>query len=140
MNFNKLFEYLKSIGLPSDQFVVVGSGSLAYRGIRDVNDLDVIVAEDLWNELIKKYTVVLENDVERVRFELDVEVLNPKQSMYGNSTVVSLADIFENADIFEDVKFINLEHLKKIKTYLGREKDLRDVEMIDKYLQDASLV
>ena len=67
MNFHKLFEYLKSIGLSDGQFVVVGSGALAFRDIRDVNDLDVIVTEYLWNELIKKYPVVLENSVERVR-------------------------------------------------------------------------
>lgn len=134
MNFNTHVENLKKLNLPTSQYVVIGSGSLAVRGMRDAKDLDAIVTNELWNELIKKYPTVIENGVERIQFENDIEILNLEQSIFGNSKVVSFQEIFEKADVFDSIKFMNLEHLKKIKLELGREKDLRDIELIDEFL------
>lgn len=133
MNFNDHIESLKALNLPFSDFVVVGSGALAVRGIREAKDLDVIATDSLWADLIKKYPVVLQNGIERIQFENDIEILNPNQSLFGNSEVVPVGEIFTEADIFDGIKFINLEHLKKIKLKLGREKDYQDIELIKEY-------
>lgn len=130
---------LKKIGLPIDEFVIVSSGALAIRGIREAKDLDVIVTNSLWNKLTATYQTEVENGVERIKFDnSNIEILNPAQSIFGNSGVVSVEEIFEKADIFGGIKFINLNHLKKIKLKLGREKDLKDIELIDEYLKNNS--
>src|SRR5690348_3074052 len=136
MSFKTQIENLKKLNLPSDHFVVVGSGALSIRGIRDSEDIDVIVTESLWNQMIKKYKVGINSfGVENLELENDIEILNPAQSIFGNSKIVPRNDIFKKADIFDGIKFLNLDHLKKIKTKLGREKDLKDVDLIDNYLK-----
>lgn len=126
---------LKKLDLPKDQFVVVGSGPLAIRGIREAKDLDIIVTGSLWDELAKKHPVELNSwGVERLALNENVKILNPAQSIFGNSKIVPMAEVFEKADVFDSVKFISLDHLKKIKLELGREIDLRDIELMDAYL------
>lgn len=128
---------IKKLDLPTNEFVIVSSGALAIRGIREAKDLDVIVTNSLWNKLATKYQTEVENGVERIKFDnSNIEILNPAQSIFGNSGVVPVEEIFEKADVFEGIKFINLDHLKKIKIKLGREKDLRDIQLIDEYLKN----
>ena len=137
MSISAQLALLKSFDLPASDFVIVSSGALAIRGIREAKDLDVIVTPALWNELIKTHPVGLNTwNIERVFLDKDgdIEILNPAQSIFGNSKIVPFQKIFDKADIFEGVRFMNLEHLKKIKARLGREIDLRDIELIDRYL------
>lgn len=136
MKFKTQFENLKKLNLPTDHFVVVSSGALSVRNLRDFEDIDVVVTESLWNEMIKKYKVGINSfGVENLELESDIEILNPAQSIFGNSKIVPIKEIFEQADIFDGIKFINLDHLKKIKKELGREKDLKDIALIDNYLK-----
>ncbi len=138
MNFKYHLDELKKLNLPEDEFVVVSSGALAVRRIREAKDLDVIVTEKLWNKLIQKYQVILQGDVERIQFDADIEILNPKQSLFGNSEIVPIDEMFEQADVFDGIRFINLDHLRKIKLSMGREKDLKDIELMDAYISNTS--
>ena len=86
MDFNTQLQHLKKLNLPPDQFMVVSSGALSVRGIRESKDIDVIVTDSLWSELTKKYKVELnEWDVERINLDNDIEILNPTQSIFGNT-------------------------------------------------------
>ena len=135
MNFQKQFDDVKKLNLPASDFVVVSSGALSVRGLRESNDIDIIVTQSLWDEMIQKFKVGI-NDwgVENLQLEDNIEILNPKQSIFGNSRVVLVEDIFEKADVFDGIKFINLEHLRAIKLKLGREKDIQDVKLIDDFV------
>ncbi len=133
MKIDEQLKNLKALNLSPDQFVVVSSGALAIRGIRDAKDLDVIVKEKLWDELKKRHDVTL-NDWGIERIELgEIEILNPKQSIFGNSKIISFKDLFVKADRFRRINFMNLDHLKKIKKKLGRDVDLADIELINEY-------
>lgn len=136
MDFHSEIKKLKKLNWPQDDFVVVvGSGSLKVRGIRESKDLDIIVTQSLWDKLVEEYEVSRnESGVEAIFINEIVEILSPKDSLFGNSKVIPVDEIFENADVIDGIKFINLEHLKKIKLYMGRDKDLEDVRLIDQYL------
>lgn len=141
MNFKTQFDNLKKLNLPTSDFVVVGSGPMSVRGIRESEDIDVIVTPSLWNEMSKKYKVGINSfGVEILNLENDIETLNPVQSLFGNSKTIPVEEIFTQADTFDGIKFLNLDHLKKIKRELGREKDLRDIELIDKYLYEQEII
>lgn len=140
MDFEVEIKKLKELDLPKSAFVVVGSGALAIRGIRDSKDLDVVVKDNIWNALTKKFTPA-KNDsgIETISITDKMEILS-NGSVYVSSEVVPFDDIFIYADEIDGIKYINLDHLKKIKTWLGSEKDLRDVELISEYLRLKSLV
>ena len=63
-----------------------------------------------------------------------VDSIDPVTGIFSNSSVVPVEEIFEKADLFDGIKFINLDNLKKIKAKMARDKDLRDIELIDIYL------
>jgi len=139
MSFKDNLTALKKLNLPTSDFVVVSSGALAVRGICDARDLDVVVSDELWEELISKYKVKInEFGIKTVELENEIEILDPAGSLYGNQGGIPMKTIFEKADIFEGIKFINLNHLKTIKLEVGREKDLHDVKLIDDYLKNEN--
>ena len=140
MNIKSQIKNLKKLNLPTDQYVIVGSGALAIRGLREAKDLDVIVTQSLWDKMRKKYDVAPNSwGVECMVLPHDIETLNPQQSIFGNSKIVLREEIFAQAEMFDGVPFMSLEHLKKIKLELGREIDLKDVEMIDAYLDQERI-
>ncbi len=140
MNFLVELENLKKLNLPKGAFVIVGSGPLSVRQLRDSEDLDVIVTQAVWDDLKTKYTVG-HNDwgIENLFLGSNIEILNPEQSIFGNSKIVPFEEIFSQADDFEGILFMNLEHLRKIKINLGRPKDLEDITLIDAYRNSATV-
>lgn len=139
MKIDEQIKNLKELNLPIDQYVVVSSGTLAIRGIREANNIDVVVTEDLWKDLSQKYEVTFNAwGVEKLDLPHDIEILNPKRSIFGNSKVVPFKDIFVKAENFDGVKFMNLDHLKLIKKQIGRQMDLDDIKKIDEYLASHS--
>lgn len=137
MSLKEKLQELKNLNFPPDQFVVVSSGALAVRGIREAKDLDVIVSDNLWAELKNKYLVKNDTGFSRIEISENIEILGDG-STYTNSSVVSFDEIFEKSDVFEDIKFINLQHLKKIKAKLSRPIDIEDIKLIDSYLNKDS--
>ena len=53
----KFLEELKKLNFAKDKFAVFGSGCLAVRNLRENNDIDLIVKDDLWEELAKQFPV-----------------------------------------------------------------------------------
>lgn len=51
----KFEEELKKLNLPLGKYAIFGSGPLAIRGLRENNDIDIIVTDELWQNLTKKY-------------------------------------------------------------------------------------
>lgn len=46
---------LNKLKLPNGKFAIFGGAVLSIRNIRKTNNLDIIVKNDLWNNLSKKY-------------------------------------------------------------------------------------
>ncbi len=54
-NLERTLKILDTFDLDTSQYCIVSSGSLAARGIRDCNDLDIITTNKLWENLKLKY-------------------------------------------------------------------------------------
>ena len=46
-----LFNELRALNLPGDQYAIFGSGPLGVRGLRDITDVDIIVTPELFAKL-----------------------------------------------------------------------------------------
>lgn len=129
MKFTILLEELDKLDLPKDKYAITSSGPLAVRGIREAKDIDLVVTEDLWQELGKKYHIE-EKPVCDIIHIGNIEVLGN----FRGENLFSGDEQIAKADIINGHRFVNLDMIIAFKTALGREKDLKDLELINKYL------
>lgn len=131
-----IIEKIKDLNLPPDQYVVIGSGTLAALGIRQASDIDMSVLPELHRKLRKSGEWREEERYGKVFLKKDDFEVNPGLSWEGYKTTTEEA--IKSALIIDGIPFLNLEELKKFKTALGREKDLKDIKLIDDYLLGVS--
>jgi len=129
---------VKSLGLPQGSFIVVGGSCLAVRGIRESNDIDIVVTPELFDAL-KQQGWGIDQDffkkwgrerVVRRPFEVIVDMVIEKE----NRRITSIEAI-AGAELIDDIPFLPLETLLFFKRDTSRPKDLADIELIEKYLE-----
>lgn len=127
--FRALLDELKKIGLPSDDFVVFGSGPIVIRDLRDPADIDIVARGEAW-EMAKRLgehgTSEFGDDSYRFA-DGKIEIAD----RWGDWDIDRLID---TADDFDDIRFVSLEIVQQEKMRRGREKDLKDVELIGRYM------
>jgi len=135
MDKNTLLNKVRKLDLPSGEYVVIGSGVLAVRGIREARDIDILASPTLFKELTEKgwrkkiffkgvlYRQAIENDGVEVYSNTWIGKYRPRTE-----------DILKRAEMIEGVPFTAVSDFLDFKKNLGREKDLHDVEMLEEYL------
>ena len=126
---------VKALNLPLDQIIVIGSGILDQLGIRTASDIDLAVSSDLMEKLseesgnwLKKF-----DDNQRFYFVKDDGSAEVWDGWDFDGQTVSYDDLLDYAVEYDGVRFVDLEFLRKWKSWRGREKDVRDVELIDEW-------
>ena len=120
----KYLNELKDLGLPENEYAIFGSGPLAIRSLRENLDIDIVVSENLWNNLIDKYGlsgrgVCIGNvDVYRDWFGMDID------------------DLIKNSEIIEGFRYVCLNDVVKWKENTSRDKDKKDLILIRDYLKN----
>ena len=129
---------VKALNLPLDQIIVIGSGILDQLGIRPASDIDLAASPDLMKNLseesgdwIKKF-----DDNQRFYFVKDDGSAEVWDGWEFDGQVVSYDDLLDYAVKYDGVRFVDLKFLRKWKSWRGREKDVRDVELIDEWRAD----
>lgn len=109
-NYKRLRDLIPD-GWSRDDYVITGSACLAVRGVRDVNDLDLLVRMLLWD--------ATEELARTPQFDF---FLNVPRLHYCD-------EIFEQADCFDGYNIISLRHCLAIKALVprSRPKDVRDI-------------
>ena len=126
---------VKALNLPLDQIIVIGSGILDQLGIRPASDIDLAASSDLMEKLseesgdwLKKF-----DDNQRFYFVKDDDSAEVWDGWEFDGQTVSYDDLLDYAVKYDSVRFVDLEFLRKWKSWRGREKDVRDVELIDEW-------
>lgn len=128
---------VKQLQLPLDKSIIIGSGLLDQLGIRPADDIDVVVTPEVFHGLA---------DVPAWRHE----VIDEGRERYTHSEMAAEAwthwnlgdqrleyvDLVEQSVIYDGVRFVSLPLLRQWKEWAGREKDLRDVALIDQYSKE----
>jgi len=132
-----IFQRVKQLGFPLGKYVVVGGVMEAY-GIRQANDIDIVVANDLFHKLIQNGWVMCDcdactNSSKKIIKGDGVDILS--EYSCGEAYKANTEQLIKNADLIDGVPFIGLTELRKWKQVNGREKDLKDIKLIDAYLK-----
>jgi len=120
------FQDVLKLNLPKGSFAIFGSGPMAIRGIRDANDIDLVVRQELWDDYARKYPA-------NIKKGYDLEVEGISLIADWKPYISDTNSLIENPDIIQGLPFVKLDYLLSFKSALGREKDLKDIELIKKY-------
>lgn len=128
-----LFKKVKKLNLPLGSYALFGSAPLGIRNLKECNDIDIIVTPELWETCLNKGWTLKESENKPACLILndnnDIELW--KEWGPGPWDILRL---ISEAEILDDLPFVKLENLLKWKKLNAREKDLKDVEIIENFL------
>lgn len=133
MSNNELFQRVKGLKLPEGKYALFGSAPMCIRGWKDCShDLDVIVTEDVWNEYLGKkgWEVRKMHHGSEYLWNNDIELWKD-----WKPGTWSIEKLIQEAEIIEELPFVRLERVVEWKRLNGREKDLKDIEIIEKSMR-----
>ena len=112
----------------------MGSGVLGALGIREIEDIDLLVSPYLFDLLKKSDWKYDEVKMEgRIRERLTKDKAEAfKDFWYGDVTPDTM-QMIEEAEMIQDFPFLSLDKLVEIKKVWKRPKDLHDIEFIGTY-------
>lgn len=120
-----LFSLLRQLRLPLGQYVIVGSGPLGIRGLREIQDIDLIVNDTLWAVLVKKYG------------EKDKRIVFPEgniEAFLENSSELSRGNRIQEAEMIEGLPFDALSHVQSFKKTRAHPKDIKDLLALQTFI------
>lgn len=126
---------VKELELPLEQIIVIGSGILDQLGIRRAEDVDIAASPELIKKLSKyngDWTKKLDGN-QRPYFVKTDGSAELWDGWEFDDRVVGYYDMLSHSAVYDEVRFVNLEFLRRWKNWRGREKDIRDVELIDEW-------
>lgn len=131
-----IFKEIAKLNFPPDQYIIVGSGIMAVKGIREANDLDIIVTPELFEKCkIEGWEIhpwTKEGIPGKEWLKKGIIDLYVQLSLKGGG--VSAKELLRDAEFINSVPFITLENHMKYKAEFGRPQDLADIQMIKDYL------
>ncbi|MGD2169520.1 MAG: hypothetical protein PVI40_04700 [Chlamydiota bacterium] len=136
-NNQEKFDALRQFNLPIDQYAITGSGPMGIRNLKIIGDIDIIVSEKLWNDLASKYGIIDQNGVKKIAFPGGIIEAFYQDSFYSkqfDDKAPTCTSRIANAEIIDGLPFDTLETTLYYKKKERREKDLRDIELIEKWI------
>ena len=134
-----IFERVAELKFPIGHYAVVG-GAMEAHGIRKARDVDIVVSAELFDELVADgwppYCLkpcCMGKEGTRRRLEKGDVQVNSEISWEG--TLFAETDkLIEDAEIIQGIPFAQLDILAAWKRARAREKDFKDIELIEAYL------
>ncbi len=131
----ELFEKVKELGLPSGSYAIFGSGPMAVRGLRECRDIDLVVTEELFEEYKSASGWELKDAGGKEMLAKD----GIEMAADWGPGEWDVEQLIEDADIIENLPFVRLAEVLRWKKLLKREKDLKDIEIIEDYFKKQGM-
>lgn len=132
------FSALRAFQLPIDQYAITGSGPLGIRNLKAIGDIDIIVTPKLWTTLAEKYGVIDENGVRKIVFPGGVIEAFGDDSFYAapaDPQAPTTTSRIKNSEIIDGLPFDSIKNVLYYKRKDAREKDLKDILLIEKWMR-----
>lgn len=133
-----IFEEVKKLNFPANHFMVVGSGIMAVKGIRDAYDLDIVVSQELFDKCksdgweLKPWTRSGRPGKDWIKGDI-ADLMTEIQS---DDEDYDLEKLKEEGEFIDGLWFLSLNQLIKFKKNYGRPKDFDDIALMEKYLKE----
>jgi hypothetical protein len=133
-DFRKLLKEFQKLNLPDGQYVIYGSGPLAVRGLRGAQDLDVVVSDELYQKLLKKYPETKKKATKLLSSVRFIRVGDIELIPASFSLIKDFEQAVDRADKIGGFRFVCLKDLLRWKKKMARPKDFEDIKLIQEYL------
>jgi len=130
--FKDLLEELKKMNLPKGKFAIFGSGPMGPAGLKEPGDLDVIVTKDIFDDLRKRPDFKLGEKKSNDEY-LERDGIEFYENWYPGEEW-DIEKLIDEAEIISDLPFVKLDKVLKWKKIHNREKDQKDIKLIENYL------
>ena len=121
---------LKALSLKKDDYAIFGSSVLSIRGLRENNDIDLLVKARLWEKLATNHRIdVLSSGSLVIHLPDHIEAFIDCPAFAEVETLINDADVFDDG-----IRFVKLESLCKWKRFRNMEKDRSDLLLIEAFL------
>ncbi len=122
---------VQALQLPVGGYALFGGTVLAMHDLRETGDIDIICTPQIF-ELLKSmgWDAHDKHGAPFVSFENMEACLDMRHGDFQKTT----KDILADADLIDGIPCVSLADTRAFKMALGREKDARDVELIDTLL------
>lgn len=128
-----IYQKVKSLKLPKDKYVVFAGSALEGYGIRKSKDIDIVVTKDVYQKLKnKEWKEVVEPSGHKV---LKKGIFGIGNNFHYNGYRTSTENLIKTANIIKGVPFADLKEVIKFKKVANRDKDKKDVELINQHLK-----
>ena len=124
MNRTRLLERLKTLEFDKkDYWLITGGAMVLYELRAETGDIDLGCTREMADALeASGHTPTILKD-------------GTRKFLYGADIEIFEEWLYDRVELVEDVPVISLNGLLTMKKFLGREKDLRDVKLIEDRLQ-----
>ena len=128
---------VKALRLPLDGCIVIGSGIMGELGIRESDDIDLILTEPLFESLVDRDGWYRIEKHGRPVFLHDDHKAEAWLSWVAphDTGLVDFATLLPDTVLVNDVRFVSLPYSRSWKEWYGRDKDRADVALIDAYME-----
>jgi len=92
--------------------------------------MDIVVKKKLWKQLAKKYPIHQSGNKRNFIQIMDIEMAEGWLPLLENAD-----KLIDTADVINGFRFVKLDYVMKWKKIMNREKDKRDIKLIEKYLK-----
>lgn len=124
--FLEQLKQIEQLHLAKHQYLIWGSGPLAIRGIRESKDIDLVVTKQIWNQLANRYPP----SSQMVICIGNIEIWNDCLNLTGQ-----IDNMITHPDMIEGFPFMTLRHTIEWKKQMNRDKDLKDIALIEAFLK-----
>ena len=139
MKREEIVESIKNLEFPQGEYIIVWSWPMAMRGIKEANDIDIVVSPKLFNQCILKNREQIPRTYKEKVGEVYLRKENIELYLDVNcwSHNPAFSELLQRADIIEGIAFASLEDILAFKKeYVKKNpKHILDIEKIERYIQ-----
>jgi len=131
----ELLKELSLLNLPNDEYVIIGSGPLAIRNLRESKDLDILVSDKLWDKLAKQYTTMEKKGYLFIKVTENIEVHGSKSFPQPTGEDPKHKDEIKKAEMISGFPFQCVKHFLYYRYKYRSEKELADAKLMESWVR-----
>ena len=133
MIFNKenILKTLNKYNFDSQNYIVISGAALVLQNVKEyTSDIDITVSNELYNQLLKKYSFTFEKEIENYNVWFIDNIINFSNHYYEKIEYIELFGY----------KVQTIKSVLKLKKQLNRSKDKKDIQHIMDFYKDTDEV